>query len=212
MICVSLAEVSVDECLRALGGIEFAEIRIDKTDYGVEEVRKVFSRHPRLIATCRPGGREDAERLVLLREAVRSGAAYVDLELESGEAMKHELVREARVRNCRVIISYHNFDETPARVALDRIVGGCFEAGADIGKVACRVRSEREAARLLGLLEADRPLVVIGLGELGKITRIAGPLLGSPFTYASLEPGKETGEGQIERAALEELFRSLENG
>ncbi len=209
MICVSLAESSVTECLRALKGIEFAEIRIDKMSLDINDLKKIFSSHPRLIGTCRPGTMDEAMRISLLREAIRAGAAYIDIEVDAGDASKREIVQEARSKGCRVIISYHNLIKTPARAELEHIIDWCFESGADIAKVACLIRSEKENARLLGLLDQERPLIVVGLGTLGKITRLAGPLLGSPFTYASLGPGKETADGQIDKNMLEEFYRSL---
>jgi 3-dehydroquinate dehydratase-1 len=209
MICVSLAEPRVAECLRALRGIEFAEIRIDKMSLDVNDLRKVFSSHPCLIATCRPGAMDEATRIFLLGEAIGAGAAYVDFEVDAPVASKREIVQKARSLGCRVIISYHNFIKTPARAELDHIIDWCFESGADIAKVACRVRAGKESARLLGLLDQERPLIVVGLGNPGKITRLAGPLLGSPFTYASLEVGKETADGQIDKDTLEEFYGSL---
>ena len=47
------------------------------------------------------------------------------------------------------------------------------------------------------------------MGNKGRITRIAAPLLGSPFTFASLSKGKETAEGQIEKDILEQMMRLL---
>ncbi len=115
MICVSLAESSVTECLRALKGIEFAEIRIDKMSLDVNDLKKIFSSHPRLIATCRPGVMAEATRISLLKEAIGAGAAYIDIEVETSDASKREIVQAARNKGCRVIISYHNLIKTPAR-------------------------------------------------------------------------------------------------
>jgi len=54
----------------------------------------------------------------------------------------------------------------------------------------------------MGLLDSDRPLVVIGMGPQGAITRIVAPLLGSPFTYAAPEKGREVVEGQLDRHTI----------
>ena len=99
-------------------------------------------------------------------------------------------------------MSHHDYERTPERPALEACVSACFEAGADIAKIACTVRSDRENARLLALLDTDREIVVVGMGEKGKLTRILAPLLGSPFTYASLSQGKETADGQIDKETL----------
>ena len=47
------------------------------------------------------------------------------------------------------------------------------------------------------------------MGSGGKITRIVAPLIGGLFTYASLRPGKEVADGQIDRAALQRIWRGM---
>lgn len=209
MICVSLAEPSVAACLAALKGLDFAEIRMDMMKLMLEEIPRLFPGNRVLIATCRPGGRSDEERKRLLMRAIASGATFVDVEIESETAYREEIVAEARSCGCRVIVSHHDYERTPERPALEACVSACFKAGADIAKVACMVRSDRENARLLALLDTDREIVVVGMGERGRVTRILAPLLGSPFTYASLSQGKETADGQIDRETLQELLRTV---
>ena len=50
---------------------------------------------------------------------------------------------------------------------------------------------------------------MIGMGKKGRITRVVAPLVGSPFTFASLIEGRETAEGQIDKAALGSLMETL---
>jgi 3-dehydroquinate dehydratase type I len=209
MICVSLAEPTPEKCLVALKGIPFAEIRLDRMRTSEEGVGRIFSSHPRLIATCRPGRYTDARRLALLRTAVSAGAAYVDVEVEAGASYKRALVREARSAGCGVIVSYHDLERTPPRRELERVVGRCFASGADIAKIACWVRSPKDNARLIGLLDDDRALVVVGLGKKGTMTRVMGPLAGARFSFASRARGRETAGGQIPHEALARLIRMV---
>lgn len=209
MICVSIGNVTFEECLAALDAVEFAEIRIDTMAFAAGQIRVLFSRPKRLVATCRPGTRGEDDRKALLAEAIAAGASFVDLEAEAGDAFKKEIVERARARGCRVIISHHDLAKTPPRAALERVIRAGFKDGADVVKIACRVRSPAESARLLGLLDDPRSLIVVGLGPLGRITRVAALFLGSPFTYASPAPGKETAEGQIDQGALRKILRCL---
>lgn len=211
MICVSIAEVTFEKCLYALKGVDFAEIRIDKMAVEVEDVKKIFNKHPKLIATCRPGRVDDKKRKELLLVAIEAGAAFVDVEVESDDEYKNTIIEKARSAGCRIIVSYHNFEKTPQRVELEHILNWCFDSGADIAKIACRVNSEKDNARLLGLLNETRSLVVAGIGDKGKISRVVAPLLGSPFTYASLIAGKETAEGQIDKETLKRIFQTLKD-
>jgi 3-dehydroquinate dehydratase I len=209
MICVSLAEDSVAGCLAALSKLDFAEIRIDRMRLTLADIPGLFSLPRRLIATCRPGPYLDMDRKKLLLAAIASGAAFVDVELESEMGYRDEIIASARAHGCGVIVSFHDHIRTPARAELERMVDACFEAGADIAKVACMVRASRDNARLLGLLDSERKIVVVGMGEKGRVARIVAPLLGSPFTFASLSDGKETAAGQVDRETLEELLKRV---
>jgi 3-dehydroquinate dehydratase I len=209
MICVSIGEGSVEDCLAVLEGCSFAEIRMDRMGFTEEDTARVFSSDKSLIATCRPGTMSDSQRAAMLLAAVEAGASYVDVELDSPEEFRREIIEKARPKGCAVIVSYHNYEKTPDRAELLGVVLACFRAGANIAKIACKVRSERDSARLLGLLDTEQDVVVIGMGEKGMITRIIAPLLGSPFAYAASARGKETAPGQIDVKTLRKYMDSL---
>jgi len=211
MICVSIGEDSTEKCITAIDGLEFAEIRIDTLrDATVENVRKIFSKQIRLIATCRPGGTLDENaRKELLLSAIESGASFVDIEVESRDEYKKEIIAAAKNKGCKVIVSFHNYKLTPPNAELGQIVDWCFDSGADIAKIACMVNNDGDNARLLGLLDDSRKIVVVGMGKAGRIVRIVAPLLGSPFTFASLGNGKETADGQISKDEMERILKLL---
>ena len=212
MICVSIAEPTVERCLRALKGLEFAEIRMEGMILTADGIKEIFGQPLSLIATCRPGDLDDGRRKKLLIGAIAAGADYVDVEVESDSSYRKAIIEAARARRCRVIISFHDYEKTPALDRLRQITALCFSEGADMAKIACRIRSERDNARLLGLLDGEgfeQKVIVVGMGEKGKITRMAAPFLGSPFTYASLMQGRETAKGQIEKGRLENIMRSI---
>jgi 3-dehydroquinate dehydratase-1 len=185
------------------------EIRLDLARLSGQEVAELFSGPLPLVATCRPGRMDDRLRTKALLEAMEAGARYVDVELEADPVFRRAIRDQARARGCQVIISRHDFSGTPSREVLSGWIDACFEAGADVAKIACQVRSPAESARLLGLLDGARPLVVIGMGALGRITRVVAPLLGSPFTFAAPGPGDETAPGQMDRASLQALLYEL---
>ncbi len=211
MICVSLAEKTLQENLAALQGIESAEIRLDQMEIDSEGIRSLFSQSGRLIATFRPGGADETFRKSALLTAISAGAYMVDVEVDASISYKKEILSRAKEKGCRVMISYHNFIKTPDRAELEHIVNWCFESGGEVAKIACAVKDLRESARLLGLLDDPRSLVVVGMGDAGWITRIAAPWLGSLFTYASLSSGKETAPGQREANVLKALFAEMKN-
>lgn len=204
MICVSLAEPSFRKCLSALEGLPMAEIRMDITPLAPGEVEAVFASPLPLVATFRPGKRPDSERAGALKAAIAAGAAFVDIEADARPAYRRELVRAARERGCRVIISTHSGRRPPGTERLARIRDGSFRLGADIVKIVYRAGSAADCARLLSLYATPRGnrVIALGTGRQGVATRLAAPLLGAPFTYASLRPGRETAEGQLDWKTL----------
>jgi len=196
-ICLSIARKGADACLEALAEADLAEIRLDLCGLDDEGIKRVFSYGKELIATFRDGSHPDEERKAALILAIGSGASMVDVELEAEPGYREEIAAAARRKGCRIIISHHDHERTPSREDLEGIVDMCIEAGADIVKIACKAQGPRDCARLLGLLETGRPMVVIGMGQAGRITRIAAPLLGAAFTFASF-PGEATAPGQMD--------------
>jgi 3-dehydroquinate dehydratase I len=210
MICVSIAEEGLDRCLAAIADISFAEMRLDLTHLSLPETRRLFSQHSALIATCRKNGLSDIERKTMLLAAIEAGAAYVDVDLESDTSFRADIVDAAHSRNCRVIMSYHDYDKTPEKPMLSNIIDRCFASG-DMAKIACMVNSEQDGARLLGLLDDNRKIIVVGMGDKGKVVRCASVLLGSPFTFASFRQDKQTAPGQIDRTTLAAILDLLQS-
>lgn len=210
MLCISIANVEFRECKDALRDLELAEIRLDTLHFSTRQVRDVFSSHPKLIATCRPGSISEDERKDVLMTAIEAGAAYVDIEIEAADSFKESIVKKALQKGCHMIISYHNYEKTPSKNELLEIIGECFDCGADIAKIACLTLSEADSARILSLYDCPEnrvgKIVALGMGEKGKITRIAAPLLGAPFTFAAPAPGHETAPGQLDRKTLEKII------
>ncbi len=209
MICISLVNKNFSECLKIVSKEQLVEIRIDKLKLTLEETGKLFRASSTLVATCRKGELTDQERHGHLAMAVFSGAAYVDIDTGTDDSFRTELIRLARSKNCRVIVSYHNFDATPSYNDLAEIADQCIQKGGDIAKIACMVKSEEDVINMLSLYNLDMQLISVGMGDMGKITRVAAPYLGAEFTYASYEPGLEAAAGQISRDDMKKIFDLL---
>jgi 3-dehydroquinate dehydratase/shikimate dehydrogenase len=105
----------------------------------------------------------------------------------------------------RVIGSYHDFERTPED--LEGLMESVCGSDADIAKLATMVHSWSDNRRLLDLLEKPwpKPVIVIGMGEMGQITRVVGPCRGSVMTYVA--QGRPSAPGQIGLEELEGVFR-----
>lgn len=208
MLCHSISAENYDQLLSQLRGVDFAEVRLDLANLSISEIEAVFSIGKRLIATYRPGDAEE-KRLHDLLTAINSGANYIDIEFDATDAYQTALCDAARANGCEIILSFHDYVATPHESSLRPMLREMFMRGADIAKIACLVNQPEDNARLLSLLNEEKQLVVIGMGDLGKITRVAGPLLGAPFTYVYTDGQESTAPGQLSATQMQQIYDLL---
>ena len=211
MICTSIASLSYPEIKAKLSSCEMIELRLDKLELSPEQIHELIHSSPvPVLVTYRPGKIPEAERVNLLVAAVESGAEYIDVEIESPLPTKRQLHMACKGK-AKLVISYHDYERTPVGYELQNIVQRCMDDGADIAKVACMVNSKKDAARILGLYAHFGSLVALGMGQLGRITRISAQHLGAPFTYASVDQMHKTAPGQLSADELKQIYRILES-
>ena len=211
MICVALSESNFEKCLELSKKFELCEIRIDLCGFDVNQIQSIFSTGAKLIATCRPGNISEEQRKLLLVTAINAGATYVDVEFETEYGFKQDIIATALSKKCAVIISYHNFESTPSREQLKIIVNQSFDMGAHVAKIACMCQKAEDNASLLSVYESGKRIVSVGMGEFGKISRIAAPFLGAEFTFASATDEFATAPGQISYTKLRTITEMLKN-
>lgn len=208
MICIS---ISKEEQLAAAldAGSGLLELRLDLID---RDVAALYSRIPegvRTVVTFRPGNVSDDLRSRALLEAIELGASFVDLELDAPSAYMGPLMEAASARSCEVIISHHDFDRTPDKEDLVRLLEHCYDRGAGIAKIATTVSGTEDVLKLISLYEYPGKKVVLGMGEPGRITRVLAPYLGAEFTFASPGSGHETAPGQLDHEQLKSIYQSI---
>ena len=229
MLCVPIAEKTFSGINRSLESCmqqaDMAEIRLDSLDsvepFFQKECGELlsFSSIP-LLFTCRKsdeGGQfagTEGERIEKLAAAIDAGAPYIDVELRTEPGLRDSLVEHAHENNCRVIMSWHNFSETPGTDELEKVLSDQAASGADIAKIVTMGRESTDIPRLFSLYYAaarlDIPLVSFCMGDIGRISRVACLAMGAFLTFASLDAGSETAPGQIPiahfRAILEDIM------
>ena len=158
------------------------------------------------IVTCRPrweGGAFDGteqERCEVLLDALSCGPAYIDLEVAAPQETRQRLL-EARARTgirTRIISSVHRFEPT-APDELARLLDQA-PAEADVLKLAVAVEDAADLLPLLSLIDArqdERPLVLIGMGPAGLLSRALYRRFGSPWTYVVPDDGEAVAPGQL---------------
>jgi 3-dehydroquinate dehydratase type I len=174
---------------------------------------EIFDRLPEAVqtlVTCRPEAYSETERLHLLKTCMELGATYVDVELESTDAYLDSLTAHARQYPTKLIISYHNFELTPGPEELEVLLRRCYERGGDLAKIAVQVHGLEDVRRLLDLFRFPGEKVILGMGKLGRITRVMGPYLGGAFTFAAPGEAEQTAPGQLTYDQLVAIYNVID--
>jgi 3-dehydroquinate dehydratase I len=204
IVGVIASRADLDRAVRMRRQPDLFELRLDRLA-GMEdrmEKRLPKLRRPLIITARHPqeggfGNSELRHRRDLLTQFL-SHASYIDVELRSAHALR-SVLKLAKNKNVRRIISLHNFKSTPSARMLTAKAREAKSHGADIFKVAARTDTPMELGRLLEFMTNNRldlALAVMGMGKLGAISRILMARAGSVLIYASI--GKITDvEGQL---------------
>ncbi len=220
MICVSIGSA---EHVSRIGDIilpgEFAEIRLDLCKLSKAMIRMAFSLGINSIATCRIGDDTPldycTESLIIaidsLSEAKRffpELRGYVDIDIDSPPMFIESVKTYAKKRGCGVILSYHNYKQTPDLNSLEEITRRAFSMGADIAKIAVYAHSTPDAARVMELYKLFNPstIVAFAMGRAGAFTRMLSIDLGAPFSYCSLSDNETTAPGQLTARQMRKYF------
>jgi len=141
------------------------------------------------IFTCRhvsEGGQFKGtakEQADILKAALSAGFDYVDIAWDN--PLLFELTESQRKK---LFISFHDFKGTPASIELLGMIQRMREESPAIIKISTLVKTTKDIYALLEILRQKREkekIVVIGMGDLGRLTRAMFPLLGSYLTYTS---------------------------
>lgn len=207
MLCRSIAVKGSENILSLIDGAEMAEIRIEISGLSPDEVRTLFGKHKSLIATCRPGVILDETRKALLKAAIDGGAEWVDIEIESDKWYMREMVQYAKAHDCKAIISYHNYQSTPDKEYLERVIEKSLSEGADLVKIATMSNNIHDNTTLLSLYIPGRSVLAIGMGPIGRITRIEALKRGAPFTFVIASGSHESAPGQYNEDEMRSILR-----
>ncbi len=223
MVCVSIQERDVNKCLEILKDVPMAEIRADLCQFSLPDLEAVVAAHPNLIVTCRIATTSEEYARERLITAIRKGARFVDVEIEAPVDFLEYIKVYAQVNGAKVIVSYHNYEQTPSLDELQQIASVCKRKGADIVKVVTTAHNITDAVRTLELYkmegwakefktnnysqEKDVKLVAFAMGEAGKFTRYLSLKLGSPYTYCSNSNDSATAPGQYTVEQMQQLLK-----
>lgn len=208
MICISISEFSqLNPCIKE--GAQLVELRLDLIGLHPSELYQNIPKGIKTVVTCRKGTYSVQERKDLVNAAIELGANYVDMELESPDEYVSGILPLAKIYGCEVIFSHHDFQGTPGIEELRSKMESCFERGGAIAKIATHIHAQEDVINLLYLYSHPGRKIILGMGDAGRITRVAAPLLGSEFTFASPGEGGETAPGQMSSSQLNAIYKIL---
>jgi 3-dehydroquinate dehydratase/shikimate dehydrogenase len=218
-ICAVITEETIEAARaalrRAASIADIAELRLDYLrDFDFNDLNHLAlllkDKPLPIIITCRAyneGGQrhvEEEARLKLLVEGAKAGAEYCDIEAASFEAASRLSPDPSRL-----IVSHHNFAETPSD--LEEIYERLCALPAAIHKIATRANRIADSLRVLRLIDRarneGRQLIAVAMGEAGLMTRVIGPSRGSFLTFGSLTHGRESAPGQATCEELRDVYR-----
>lgn len=220
LICAPLVSTTVEEMERDMArakslGADLVEIRLDFLRHFQPDAdlpRLISNRTLPVLITYRPhweGGQyqgDDSTRFSALRSAIELGAEYVDIELKVAEKFVSSIPEE-RPDNFKLIVSSHNYENTPSCDELSELVARIQAVGADIVKIATTAVDISDAARMFQVMvHCHAPIIGLVMSERGLMSRILSPKFGGYLTFGKLDEEKESAPGQPTIAELLDLY------
>ncbi|GMH07775.1 hypothetical protein Nepgr_009615 [Nepenthes gracilis] len=226
LICAPVMAETVDQMLIQIRkakeqGADLVEIRLDylknfSPNHDLEDLIRQSSL-PALV-TFRPtweGGQYDGDeskRQGALQRAVELGASYIDIELKAADEFLKSIDGKKPER-VKIIVSSHNYQNTPSVEELGNLVARIQATGADIVKIATTALDITDSARIFQVLAHSQvPIIGIAMGEKGLMSRILSAKFGGFLTFGVLEAGEVSAPGQPTIKDLLDLYNFRQIG
>ncbi|HSR03467.1 MAG TPA: type I 3-dehydroquinate dehydratase [Proteiniclasticum sp.] len=240
-ICVTLTPGTIEELkdeLKTLGGNEFSLIEwradhlfftdrlIETVKSCIELIKESFPSKPLLFTYRRmeEGGQTSLGRkeLIMLRKEVieQNKADIIDFEMywfrhaQNKEDLNEysSMMERAKELGIKVLLSWHDFEETPDDENLLSVLLAQEEQGADVAKIAVYARTELDSDRLMGISSKASevlqiPHIAISMGDIGKRSRYDRKNSKSCMTFAPVHD--PAAPGQLSILELQKRLREV---
>ena len=163
------------------------------------------------LRTTSEGGNidlSDQEYVALIKEvAALYHPDFIDFEYYS-----HKAVFEEMLDFPNLVLSYHNFEETPENFL--EIMSELTTLSPAVVKMAVMPKTEQDVLDVMNYtrgfktLNTGQAYATMSMGDLGILSRLAGRITGSCWTFASLD--EASAPGQIPLATLKKFLEVLE--
>ena len=147
----------------------------------------------------------DGEYVTLIKDvAAIYSPDYIDFEYFTRKEVFDQMLEFSNL-----VLSYHNFEETPEN--LMELLSEMTNLTPRVVKVAVMPKNEQDVLDLMNFTRGfkafnpEQEFVTMSMGKLGRLSRLAGDLVGSSWTFASLD--NTSAPGQV---ALADMCRIRE--
>jgi len=223
MFCVTLAEKNVDEIFKKIESLseltELFELRVDALENPSKEaLQKVLTYPFKFIFTFRShkeGGRKKISTQAYLDWilwALQQPFYLVDIEWR----FLKKNYKDFNLTNSKyekILVSYHNFNRTPEKGYLKKMLFQMKERGIKKAKIVTMGKVFDDGLRLLDLIlfakEIGIDLVTFAMGEEGRLSRVLCLLAGSPFTYVAPSEEEIVAPGQLDLLTAKTIYSNL---
>ena len=131
---------------------------------------------------------------------------YIDFEY-----FDHKDVFEEMLDFPNLVLSYHNFQETPENMM--EILSELTSLTPKVVKVSVMAHTEQDVLDLMNFtrgfktLNPEQEYVTISMGKVGKVSRITSDVTGSSWSFASLD--EASAPGQISLSSMKKIREIL---
>ncbi len=207
---------------------DLAEFRIDLLDFAADskqvialghELKNILATKP-MIATIRTQN-EGGKLTISDADYGKTYQAYLkqpfmdmlDVEMFRDQQVVKNTVKLAHDKKVLIVMSNHDFQQTPSEDEIVKRLLKQDELGADILKIAVMPQSKQDVFTLMNATlkvsqQSKKPLLTMSMGKLGTISRIATANMGGSFSFGMI--GEASAPGQIDVTQLKQFLKTVQ--
>lgn len=219
-ICVPIMGENLEQLIKEIRqleneSIDLVEWRIDyykaidnlnEVVATLEQIRAALVNTPLLVTfrSKKEGGEKEIseEEYITLNKTIiaTQRADLVDVELFTGDEAVKEITEFAHQHNVKVVMSNHDFNQTPNKEEIVERLCRMQDLGADLPKIAVMPQKTEDVLTLLSATNemvtkyANRPIITMSMAGMGVISRLAGEVFGSALTFGSAKAASAPGQ------------------
>jgi len=141
-------------------------------------------------------------------ETILNLADYASIEIDEFEKYKN-----LDFSRTKLIVSYHNYEETPKKHVLERKYNEIKEISPYIAKIVTKANKYEDNFLIYDLIikarEEEQEIIGLCMGEKGSVSRIQAPLFGSFLTFACVDKQRATAPGQLTVREMKQIYGLL---